>query len=60
MMDGMDKKRSENMETFSTCTTQYLSGHTLSKAHAYNEGEGTMEDMIWIMYFLICLDLDLS
>ena len=49
-----------NMETLSTCTTQIWSGPRLWKAHAYNEGEGTMEGMIWIIHFLICLYLDLS
>ena len=26
----------------------------------YDEGEGTIEGRIWIIHFLICLDLDLS
>ena len=29
-------------------------------SYLYNKGEGTMESMIWIIHFLICLDLDLS
>ena len=48
------------METFSTCTAHIWSGPRLWKAHAYNEGEGTMEGMIWIIQFLICLDLYFS
>ena len=29
-------------------------------SYLYNEDEGTMEGMIWIIHFLIYLDLDLS
>ena len=57
---GHEATTQSNMETMSTCTTQFWIGPRLWKAHAYNEGEGTMEGMIWIIHFLICLDLDLS
>ena len=57
---GHEVTMKSNMETMTTCTTQIWSGPRLWKAHAYNEGEGTMEGMIWIIHFLICLDLDLS
>ena len=57
---GHEAIAQSNMETMSTCTTQIWSGPRLWKAHAYNEGEGTMEGMIWIIHFLICLDIDLS
>ena len=43
-----------------TCTVQVWSRPSLWKPHAYNEGEGTMEGMIYIIHLLICLDLDLS
>ena len=29
-------------------------------SYLYNEGEGKLEGMIWIIHFLICLDLDQS
>ena len=57
---GHGSTMQSNMDTFSTSTTHIWSGPRLWKAHAYNEGEGTMEGMIWIIHFLIRLDLDLS
>ena len=57
---GNEVTGQSNIENMSTCTTQYCIGPRLWKAHAYNEGEGTMEGMIGIIHFLICLDLDFS
>ena len=57
---GHEATTQSNMETMSTCIAQFWSGPRLWKAHAYNEGEGTMEGMIWIIHLLIFLDLDLS
>ena len=56
----MDQQRSQPWRLLSTCIAQYWSGPRLWKTRTYNEGEGTMEGMIWIMHFLICFVLDLS
>ena len=57
---GHGAKMKSNMENMSTFIVQIWSGPRLWKAHAYNECEGIMEGMIWIIHFLICLDLDFS
>ena len=61
MIEDMEKQRCQPWRLMSTSTTKVWSGPRLWKANdLYNEGEGTIEGMIWIIHFLIYLDLDLS
>ena len=49
------------METYIHMYNEFLEwAQVMEGSYLYDEGEGTLESMIWIIHFLICLDLDLS
>ena len=52
MMEDMEKEHSQSWSLMSTFTTWFRGGPRLWKAHnIYNEGEGTIEYMTWIIHF---------
>ena len=58
---GHGSTSQSTMETFFHMYNTVLEwAQAMEGSYLYNEGEGTLESMIWIIRFLICLDLDLS